>query len=417
MNYVSHLTCTLCHETYDPSPSYMTCPRCGEKGILDVIYDYEKLKEVVNAAYFKQQPIFNMWRYAPLMSIQSTDFKHSLDVGGTPHYQAFKLQKLFGFKQCFLKDEGKNPSASLKDRASAVAVLKARELNQTTVACASTGNAASSLACNAAKAGLEAKIFVPKRAPSGKLAQLRAFGAQIFSVEGDYKAAYQLSKQAIEHYGWYNRNAAINPHMVEGKKTVAYEIAEQMAFKTPDWVVLSVGDGCTIGAVYKGFKDLYEIGMIAKIPKLLGVQAEGCQPFVKAFKENKDLQESDEDTIADSIAVGLPRNPLKGLNAVIMSHGDYIAVSDDAILKASKLLAQTEGIFAEAAGAAALAGAIKAKQDDIIKADDTISIIISGNGLKDPYHLDDVIAPPIKIKNDFMALKKILHPHKEDHDE
>ncbi len=413
MSYVSHLSCTLCHASYDLSPHLMTCPKCGEKGILEVVYDYAAMKEKINRHYFKNQPVFNMWRYAPLMSLETTDFSNTLSVGGTPHYRARSLEKIYDFKQCFLKDEGLNPTASLKDRASAVAVIKAKENNQTTIACASTGNAASSLAGNAARANLKTKIFVPKRSPSGKMAQLRAFGADIYSVDGDYKAAYQLSKAAIDHYGWYNRNAAINPHLIEGKKTVAYEIAEQMDFQPPDWVVLSVGDGCTIGGVYKGFKDLYEINLITKIPRLLGVQAEGCQPFVKAFNGKRDLEESDEDTIADTIAVGIPRNPIKGLNAVIMSHGDYLAVSDTAILKASKVLSNKEGIFAESAAAAALAGAIKARRNNIIKHDESLSIIISGNGLKDPNHLDKIIPAPTMMKNDLNALQKHLDQQKE----
>lgn len=417
MAYVSHLMCTLCHENYDLSPTLMTCPKCGEKGILEVVYDYRAMEKAINKAYFKARPHFDMWRYAPLMSLETTDFSNTLSVGGTPHYRAHALEDMYDFKQCYLKDEGLNPTGSLKDRASAVAVIKAKENKQTTIACASTGNAASSLAGNAARADIKTKIFVPKRAPSGKLAQLRAFGADIYSVEGNYKAAYNLSKAAIDHYGWYNRNAAINPHLIEGKKTVAFEIAEQMDFHPPHWVVVSVGDGCTIGGVYKGFKDLYEIGLIDKIPRLLGVQAEGCQPFVQAFKNQRDLEESDEDSIADSIAVGIPRNPIKGLNAVIMSHGEYIAISDEAILNASKVLSNKEGIFAEPSAAAALAGAIEARRKNIIKHDETLSIIITGNGLKDPHHLDKRIAKPTNIDNNLNALKKHLEKKKEPNDE
>ncbi|MFA5697811.1 MAG: threonine synthase, partial [Candidatus Izemoplasmatales bacterium] len=254
---------------------------------------------------------------------------------------------ILGVNKLYVKDEGLNPTASLKDRASGVAVMKAMEIGQKVISCASTGNAASSLAGNAARMGIHSVIFVPKRAPLGKLTQLMVFGATVIAVDGDYKDAFNLSKAAIDHYHWYNRNAAINPHLVEGKKTVALEIAEQMQFSVPDWVAVSVGDGCTIAGVYKGFFDFYQLGLIAKIPRILGVQSTGCAPFVEAYEQNRNLLETQENTIADSISVGIPRNPIKAINAVKKSQGTWIAVTDDAILKAMKLLGTTEGIFGE----------------------------------------------------------------------
>ena len=256
--------------------------------------------------------------------------------------------------------------------------------------------------------GLSTVIFVPERAPQGKLAQLLIYGARVISVKGDYKETFELSKEAIEYYGWYNRNAAINSHLVEGKKTVAMEIAEQLGWKVPDWVVVSVGDGCTIGGVYKGFYDLFQIGFIDHIPKILGVQAEGCCPFYNSYIQGKPLQPTKENTIADSISVGVPRNPVKAINAVEKSNGTWITVSDKAILDSMKLLGSTEGIFGEPAGVAGLAGLIKAIDENIISYNESVSIIITGNGLKDVKNALIAAGKPILCEPDINLLKEYL---------
>jgi len=413
LNFIKNYECTLCHRLYQPNATVMTCPVCGELGILEINYDYLAMKKVVNRDYFKNNQDYTMWRYTPLMSIEQRP-EMALKVGWTPLYQTLNLQKAVGFDLIYVKDEGLNPTGSLKDRASAVGICKALESNASVIACSSTGNAASSLAGNAAKMGMKAVIFVPKRAPKGKLAQLGIYGAEVILVDGDYKDAFALSKEAIAQYGWYNRNAAINPHLIEGKKTVAYEIAEQMDFKPTDWVVVSVGDGCTIGGVYKGFKDLYELGLIDKIPKLLGVQAEGCAPFYEAWIKHRDILETEENTIADSIAVGIPRNPQKAIQAVRQSMGAWITVSDQEILFAMSLLGKTEGIFGEPAGVAGLAGLIKAKQTGLILTHESITVIVTGNGLKDTVNAMKAIKEPIFIKPDLNLLKPLLNELKKE---
>ncbi len=390
MNFVSGYECTLCHSIYPPQTTHLTCPSCGEKGILDVLYDYEAMKTVVTKEYFATNNEHSMLRYQPLMTIEQPTVE-TLKVGGTPLYHSTTLASYIGLKHLYIKDETVNPTASLKDRASLVACLKALEEGRDTICCSSTGNAASSLAGNAAKLGLKTVIFVPKRAPIGKLSQLVMYGSNVIQVDGDYKQTFLASKQAIEHYHLYNRNAAINPHLVEGKKTVALEISEQLQFSTVDYVYVSVGDGCTIGGVYKGFYDLYQLDLIEKIPAIIGVQASGCAPFVDAFQTNQALQETDENTFADSIAVGIPRNPVKGMNAVRKSNGTYVAVSDDDIRSAMILLGKTEGIFAEPAGATALAGLIKHSQMDFHQPEDRIVVIVTGNGLKDPASVQTMV--------------------------
>ncbi len=416
VEHVSHYACTLCGAAYEKTSTHLTCPACGEKGILDVIYDYDTMRKQVDAAYFDSCTERSMWRYLPLMSVSGDRAGESLAVGWTPLYDSLRLAGEIDVAKLYLKDDGVNPTGSLKDRASAIAVLKADEEGHRNIACSSTGNAASSLAGNAARLGLEAFIFVPERAPSGKLTQLAAYGAEVISVEGDYKDAFNLSKAAIETFGWYNRNAAINPHMVEGKKTVALEIAEQLAFDVPDYVVVSVGDGCTIGGVYKGFYDLLQLGLIERIPRIVGVQAEGCRPFVDAAACGGELIECEERTLADSIAVGIPRNPKKALRAVRESDGEWVTVTDEEIIQAMQTLGAREGIFAEPAAAASLAGAIRARRDGVIDKAARIAVIVTGNGLKDPDTAKTKLPPPTKLPPDLDALKAHLkHTHdKED---
>ena len=400
--------CTLCGHVYAPDEAIYTCPRCGDKGILDVEYDYEKLKKTINLAYFKNNRDYSMWRYAPLMSIPEDRIPDMLRIGWTPLYKSKRLAAHLGIKNLYIKDEGLNPSGSTKDRASGVAVLKALEAGAETISCSSTGNAASSCACQSAHMGLKSVIFVPKRAPIGKLTQLSIYGATVICVDGDYKDTYNLSKKAIETYHWYNRNAAINPHLVEGKKTVALEIAEQLDFKPTDWVAISVGDGCSVGGVYKGFYDLYKLGLIKRIPKILGVQSSGCAPFVTAFESGHDLVEADENTIADSIAVGIPRNPIKAMNAIKLSNGHFISVSDEHILESMALLGLLEGIFGEPAGVTALAGVEEALHKGLIKPDESVTFIVTGNGLKDPTNAQKAIRQPVLLKPDIEALHKYL---------
>ncbi len=392
--FIRGYRCTVCGKSFLPNEADMTCPLCGEKGILDVEYDYDALKKVLTKEYFEKNRDYSMWRYAPMMGIEENHINKMLRIGWTPLVKSYNLSKELGLKELYIKDDGLNPSGSSKDRASGVAVLKAIESGAKVIACSSTGNAASSCACHAAHVGLPAVIFVPKRAPIGKLTQISLYGATLVVVDGDYKAAFRLSKEAINKYGWYNRNAAINPYMVEGKKTVSLEIAEQLNFKPTDWVVVSVGDGCTVGGVYKGFYELHKLGLIEKVPKILGVQSTGCEPFVKASREHRPLEECEENTLADSIAVGIPRNPLKALRAVENSKGSWISVPDSEIIEAMSQLGRTEGIFGEPAAVTTLAGLKKALKEGIISKDESVTIIITGNGLKDPNNAQKAISKP-----------------------
>ena len=395
MDHIAGVRCTVCGRVM-PYREQMTCPHCGEKGILDILFDYDYIKKSFTKKSLADNHDNSMFRYAPLMPVRPRDFSRFLRIGWTPLYPSNKLGAELGIKALYIKDDGLNPTASLKDRASAVAVAKALELGYDTIACSSTGNAASSLAGNAARMGVKAVIFVPERAPEGKVAQLMIFGAKVISVQGNYRETFELSRAAIDKYGYYNRNAGIYPTLTEGKKTVALEIAEQLGWSVTDWVAVSVGDGCTIGGVYNGFHDLYELGFIERIPKILGVQSTGCCPFVDAARENRDLIPAEENTLADSIAVGVPRNPKKALRAVSASNGAWIAVSDEDILATMGILGRSEGVFGEPAGVTASAGVMRAVRQGIIKPNETVTTISTGSGLKD-------------VKN---ALRAAGRPHK-----
>lgn len=405
---VKYLQCIKCGRRYPPNPGIYTCGQCGPEGILDVIYDYDYIRKQVSRESFLNNRDYSIWRYAHFLPIRKDSRRTPLRVGWTPLYRPERLGSELGLDRLYLKDDGLNPTASLKDRASAIAVVKAVEEGAGTVACSSTGNAASSLAGNAAAMGLKSCIFVPQRAPQGKVAQLLIFGAAVISVQGSYEDAFRLSAQAIELWGWYNRNAAINPYLVEGKKTVTLEICEQLDWQVPDWVVFSVGDGCTIAGAWKGFVDFFKAGLIEKLPKMLGVQAEGCCPISNAFFSGEDIRPMEENTIADSIAVGVPRNPRKALRAIRESKGTMVNVTDDEILQAMKLLGNTCGVFGEPAGVAGLAGLKKLAAAGVIEKGDMVVACITGNGLKDVQNAVRAAGEPVKASPDLEELKKKL---------
>ena len=403
MKHVKCGKCDLCGLEYEATPNLTNCT-CG--GILDIIYDYDYIKSNFTKETLANRKDMSMWRYREILPVEENTPNTPLRVGNSPLYEAPRLAEILGIGKLWIKDDGQNPTASLKDRASAMAVAKALEAGAKVIACSSTGNAASSLAGNAAAAGLKTYIFVPSRAPKGKVAQLMTFGANVISVQGSYEDTFELSKAAIDKWGWYNRNAAINPYLSEGKKTVSLEIAEQLDWKMPDYVALSVGDGCTIAGVWKGLKDLYAIGFIDKLPKLISAQAEGCCPLNRAIAENKDWYPMEENTIADSIAVGVPRNAIKALNAIKESKGLVVNVSDEEIMAAQKLLGETCGVFGEPAGVTGAAGLKKLCAEGKIAPDATVVSIVTGNGLKDVANAIKACGEPIAIPSDMDLLIK-----------
>ena len=393
--------CVKCGKEYPATPDVTTC-ECG--GILDIVYDYDYIKSRLTKEKLAARKDLTMWRYRELLPIEEETENTPLRVGNTPLYEEPRLAEMLGLGHLYVKDDGLNPTSSLKDRASAMAVAKAKEAGKDIIACSSTGNAASSLAGNAAAAGMKTYIFVPSRAPKGKVAQLLTFGATVVSVQGNYEETFELSSKAIDRWGWYNRNAAVNPYLSEGKKTVSLEICEQLQWKAPDYIAVAVGDGCTIGGVWKGLKDLYAIGFIDKLPRLISCQAEGCCPLNRAIEEKAPWHPMEENTLADSIAVGVPRNPDKALQAIEESHGLVVNVSDAEIMAAQKLLGSVCGLFGEPAGVTGTAGVKKALELGLLDPASTVVSVVTGNGLKDVANGIRAAGEPMLVKPDMDAL-------------
>ena len=401
MKNVKYGQCIKGGKTYPAAPDLTTCT-CG--GVLEIVYDYDEIKKRLTKAVLAERTERTMWRYRELLPIEETTEPTPLRVGWSPLYDEPRLAAQLGLKQLWVKDDGLNPTGALKDRASAMAVAKAREAGAGVIACSSTGNAASSLAGNAAAAGLATYIFVPSRAPKGKVAQLMTFGATVISVQGSYEETFELSRQAINRWGWYNRNAAINPYLSEGKKTVAYEILEQLGWQAPDYIAISVGDGCTIAGLWKGLKDLYAVGLIDRLPRLISAQAEGCCPINRAVVRGGGWEPMEENTFADSIAVGVPRNGDKALMAIRESRGLAVNVSDREIMEAQQLLGRSCGVFGEPAGVTATAGVKKLCEQGILGREETVVSVVTGNGLKDVANAIKACGEPISIPGDMNAL-------------
>lgn len=401
MNHVKYGKCVRCGREYAAAPDLTNC-ECG--GILDIVYDYDAIRARFTKETLAKRENRSMWRYRELLPVEPDTPDTPLRVGWSPLYETERLAERLGLGRLYVKDDGQNPTASLKDRASAMAVAKAREAGAKVIACSSTGNAASSLAGNAAAAGLETYIFVPSRAPKGKVAQLMTFGATVVSVQGSYEDTFELSKQAIARWGWYNRNAAINPYLSEGKKTVAFEIMEQLGWAVPDYIAISVGDGCTIAGLWKGLKDLYAIGFIDRLPRLISAQAEGCCPINRAIAEGRPWRPMEENTLADSIAVGVPRNADKALLAIRESNGLAVNVSDAEIMAAQKLLGRACGVFGEPAGVTGAAGVKKLCERGVLGRNDTVVTVVTGNGLKDVANAIKSCGEPVSIPSDMNRL-------------
>jgi threonine synthase len=393
--FVVQLECTRCARTYRRGLD-APCPHCGPEGVLEIVFDLRAVRRSLNRRSLEQRPR-DIWRYRELLPVAARGATPPLPVGWTPVTSAPRLAAWAGLRTLLVKDEARNPTASFKDRASAVGVTRAMAARARVVACASTGNAASSLAGAAAAVGLTAVIFVPEFAPEPKVAQLMIFGARVIRVKGSYDETWELCQRACARHGWYNRNAAVNPSLVEGKKTCGLEIGEQTGDEVPDWVAVSVGDGCTIAGIGKGLAEMHALGFIPRVPRLLGVQAQGARPLVDAFERGGDMTPSDARTLADSICVGHPRNWRKALRAVRGSGGAFVAVPDEAILDAMRAAGQRAGLFGEPAGVAGLAGVRAAVEKGIIGQRESVLAVVTGSGLKDARTALSAAGQPVTL--------------------
>lgn len=411
-NYVGY-KCSICNAEYPPVSVLYTCPQCG--GNLDVILDYPEIKKKYHIEDITSRREQSLWRYIPLLPVSDPGGEGTplRAAGGTPVFRPMRLANSLGLQHLWVKDEGRNPTASFKDRASAVLVARAREIKAEIIVTASTGNAGAALAGMAAAVGHKAVIFAPKTAPQAKIAQLLVYGAHVILVDGNYDAAFDLTIEASKEFGWYCRNTGYNPFTAEGKKTGAFEIWEQVAIglasgDKPLCVFVSVGDGNIISGLHKGFKDLLKLGWLETMPRLFGVQSELSAAIANAFDAgNESIIPVNSTTIADSISVDLPRDGVRAVRAALETNGAYIKVTDKEIISAIADLG-ANGIFAEPAGSTALAGLKKALGDGIIAPDDPVLVINTGNGLKDVRAAMMAVPNAAIIEPTMNALKKYL---------
>ncbi len=409
MDHVLGLRCVLCGAVYGVDEALYVCPNHGDEGILDVLYDYERIGRRITHRALAGNPERSIWRYRPLLPVQASSPVPPLTVGWTPLYPVRRLREEWGLPHLWVKDDGRQPTASFKDRASAVGITKALEMGRDVVCAASTGNAASSLAGLSASVGLRNVIFVPETAPEAKVAQLLVFGATVVLVRGTYDQAFDLSLEATRLYGWYNRSTAYNPYLSEGKKTAVFEVCEQLGWEPPDRILVGVGDGCIIGGLGKGLRDLKALGMIDKTPRLVGVQAEGSKVLYEAWKaQGEEIIPVEPTTLADSISVGVPRDRIKALRAVRETGGEFVVVSDEEILEAMRVLGQTAGVFAEPAGAAPLAGLQRLLREHRLDPEERIVVLVTGNGLKDVTSAIRAVEAPQRIEPTVDDLQRLV---------
>jgi threonine synthase len=398
------LRCVRCDARAPIADDRYVCDACGGNFLVE--YDLEALRRTVTREALAKSKDLTIWRYLPLLPVAAR--LPGPPVGWTPLVEAPVLARALGLRAVLLKDDGRNPSASLKDRASAVAIQRAREVGRDLVTGASTGNAASATAVLAAAVGMRSRIFVPKTAPRAKIAQLLTFGADVLAVEGTYDQAFDLCLQATRRFGWYNRNTGYNPYTREGKKTVSYEICEQLGWRVPDLVVVPVGDGNIISGVWKGFQEFLRLGLIERAPRLLAAQAERSAAIVTAAAGDGVIRPCPGDTVADSISVSLPRDGDAAVQAIRASGGFGITVSDDAILAAILEIARGAGVFAEPAAAAAFAGLREAVRRGLVDPSWQVVVLLSGNGLKDVGAAMKVAGEPRTIPADPSVLATLF---------
>jgi threonine synthase len=405
--------CIACSTTQAVDYDGFLCPVCD--GNLDITYDYCAVAKEIDDNLFKGHN--DISRFAPLLPLKQPRTKFPLRIGGTPLYRAQRLAESAGIRHLYLKDDTMNPSASFKDRASAVAIGRARDVGATVISVASTGNAGSSLACLTAATGLQAVVFVPASAPVAKLTQMLAYGARVLAVNGNYDDAYDLCLAASREFGWFNRSTGYNAFTREGKKTCAYEIWQDLDGQVPDRVLVPTGDGNILSAIWKGWCDLKAVGLIDRLPKIDCVQSEVSAAICNAVRQVRSadglktnwskmvVEEVNASTLADSISVDRPRDGLAAVKAVIQSGGEVVTVADKDILAAIPEIASATGVFPEPAAAAPWAGLKQLIGKQTVDKDELVVCIVTGSGLKDVANTRSVIDQPQLIEPSLEALR------------
>jgi len=413
---MTYLECIACGEKYGEDEIIYSCRRCGD--LLEVKYDYEVLKERLKESDWRSLPL-SVWRYKPLMPVRETSKIVSLNEGGTGLHQCKRLAKLLGVKRLYVKNEGENPTGSFKDRGMTVGVTKALELEMKMVICASTGNTSASLAAYAAKAGLQCIVLIPSgKIAYGKLTQAIIHGAKVVQIKGNFDQALKIVLELSERHRKVYLLNSVNPFRIEGQKSLAYEICDQLEGEAPDKVIVPVGNAGNITAIWKGFSEFYKLNLISRLPQMIGIQAEGAAPIARAIKEGSNiiLPVDHPETVASAIRIGAPLSWKKAIRAIRESKGTAETVTDQEILEAQRMLARHEGLFAEPASASSIAGLKKLLNQKRIDKNETIVCVVTGHGLKDPDIVMQTCKKPVEIEaeirpiSDYLGLSKPLAP-------
>jgi threonine synthase len=405
---IMHQECINCGSKYAIDEIVYFCRKCGD--LLEVKYENGELEGAAKKSEWRSMPL-SVWRYRDFMPIRDASKIVSLNEGGTGFHRCLRLGEKLGLKQLYVKNEGENPTGSFKDRGMTVGVSKAVELGVNAVICASTGNTSASLAAYAAKAGLQCAVLIPSgKIAYGKLAQAMIYGAKVLQVRGNFDQALDIVLKLSEKHGSIYLLNSINPFRIEGQKSLGYEICDQLNQEAPDRIIVPVGNAGNISAIWKGYREFHDLGLVEGLPMMTGIQATGSAPIAHAIKMGSDtiVPVGKPETVATAIRIGAPVSWKKALNAIHESHGTAETVTDDEILSAQKLLARVEGLFVEPASASSIAGLIKLVDNGTISKDERVVCVTTGHGLKDPDTAVKVSEKPVEVDADITAIEDAL---------
>lgn len=403
--FASELKCTHCGAHFKIDEKISVCSKC--QGLLEVLYDYERMKDNFHKDDLHKSKAAGLWRYAKALPIGSESIV-TLGEGYTP---LTRTKKIAPELTLLLKMDYVTPTGSFKDRGSTVVISKAKELKVPTVAIDSTGNAAASVSAYAARAAIPCYVFIPASTEDEKVVQISSNGATVIKVKGTRQDTHDVIEEAYRKFGWYYCGFMVSPYAIEGTKTTAYEICEQLNWTPPDWIIFPVGTGSGIVGCYRGLEELHKLGWIDRVPKLVCVQAEGCAPIANAHKQGKMdiVSVKSPETVAEGLAVGAPPKGKLALQALQKNRGVAEVVSDKETLEMARRLASQEGVFAEVSSAPSVAGALKLVEMGIIDKGDTVVCELTGTGLKSHSEYAKLAKPAYEIDPNLNSLLKILH--------
>lgn len=408
VNMMANQVCINCGSKYAIDEIVYFCRKCGD--ILEIKYEQGELSKALKRSGWRNAPL-SVWRYRDFMPINDPTKIVSLNEGGTGLHPCLRLAKHLGLRELYVKNEGENPTGSFKDRGMTVGVTKAVELGVKSVICASTGNTSASLAAYAAKAGIQCAVLIPTgKIAYGKLSQAMIYGAKVIQVRGNFDQALDIVLKLSEKHRTIYLLNSVNPFRIEGQKSLGYEICDQLNQQAPDRVIVPVGNAGNISAIWKGFKEFHELGLVKGLPKMTGIQAAGAAPIAQAIKTGSDtiVPVTAPETVATAIRIGAPVSWKKALNAIRESKGTAETVTDEEILSAQKLLARVEGLFVEPASASSIAGLIKLVENGAIGKDERIVCVTTGHGLKDPDTAVKMSEKPVEVDAEMSAIEDVL---------